>query len=147
MDQMNTPPQPLDDAAVLARYLAEYGVRNSILENLHAGTAPRSQAGDDSDIVVVTPFGEIPWSKVSRITDPEMRSLMLNVEKQIAECLRTIATFEQKGELSKFVDFIRHRSFGPYGVSWDIPPQKWAERQAMVEKLRNERDDHPSKRK
>lgn len=44
----------------LAKYLVQRCFRNSALEDLHGGTAPDSKAGDYSDVVVVTPFGEIP---------------------------------------------------------------------------------------
>ena len=34
---------------------------------------PDSQSGDFSDVVVKTPYGEIPWSDLSRLSDEEMR--------------------------------------------------------------------------
>ena len=34
------------------------------------------EAGDFSDVKVVSPHGEIPWSKFSRLDDAEMRELM-----------------------------------------------------------------------
>lgn len=49
--------------------------RNSELENLHAGITPSSKTGDFTDVKVVTPFGEIPWNKLSRISDAEMGPL------------------------------------------------------------------------
>ena len=54
-------------AARLAKALAVTCVRNTSLEDLHAGISPSSRAGDHSDVTVVTPYGEIPWNKVSRI--------------------------------------------------------------------------------
>lgn len=42
-----------------AKYLVQRCFRNSVLENLHAGIAPDSKAGDYSDGVVFTPFGDL----------------------------------------------------------------------------------------
>ena len=63
----------------LAKYLVQQCFRNSVLENLHAGKAPDSIAGDYSDVVVLTPAGEIPWRQVSRFDDQEMKTLMIDV--------------------------------------------------------------------
>jgi ligand-binding SRPBCC domain-containing protein len=41
--------------------------------------APDSKAGDYSDVLVSTPFGEIPWPKLSRFDDEEMKALMIDV--------------------------------------------------------------------
>lgn len=54
-------------------------VRNTVLEDLHAGAHPASESGDYMDVKVVSPFGEIPWTKLSRICDDEMRRLMKEV--------------------------------------------------------------------
>jgi len=72
-------------AALLARSIAALCVRNTFLEDLHAGITPSSQSGDNSDVKVVTPYGEIPWSGVSRISDEEMKRLM----KEIVDKLYT----------------------------------------------------------
>ena len=45
----------------LAKYVALHCFRNSGLEDHHSGITPSSQAGDYSDVKVVTPYGEIPW--------------------------------------------------------------------------------------
>jgi hypothetical protein len=63
-------------AARLAKALAVTCVPNTSLEDLHAGISPSSRAGDHSDVTAVTPYGEIPWNKVSRISDDEMTRLM-----------------------------------------------------------------------
>lgn len=47
-------------------------VRNTIIENYHAGISPRSKIGDYSDVKVITPYGEIAWNELSRISDDEM---------------------------------------------------------------------------
>ncbi|MBI1686800.1 hypothetical protein [Caulobacter hibisci] len=66
-------------AAAFALMLAETGVRNSRLEELHQGVSPGSAVGDYSDVKVVTPYGEIPWRQVSRLDDDEMKELMIEV--------------------------------------------------------------------
>ena len=67
-------------AAQLARVRAVACVRNTQLEDLHAGPAPVSHAGDGSDVIVVDAEGNrIPWSEVSRIDDDEMRVLMREI--------------------------------------------------------------------
>ena len=52
---------------------------NSSLENIHCGSFPRTQTGDYSDVKVVTPYGEIPWTQLSRISDEEMKRLMIEI--------------------------------------------------------------------
>lgn len=66
-------------AAAFALMLAETGVRNSRLEELHQGLSPGSAIGDYSDVKVVTPYGEIPWPQLSRIDDEEMKELMIEI--------------------------------------------------------------------
>jgi hypothetical protein len=63
----------------LAKLMALRCFRNTKLEDLHAGIYPSSEVGDYSDVKVVTPFGEIPWNKVSRLSDEEMKGLMIDV--------------------------------------------------------------------
>lgn len=64
---------------LLARYITLRGVRNTELEELHCGTFSSIKTGDYSDVKIFSPFGEIPWTEVSRISDQEMRKLMLDV--------------------------------------------------------------------
>ena len=71
----------------LATSIALLCVRNTFLETLHAGTTPSSDAGDYSDVKVVTPHGEIPWSRLSRISDDEMRQLMKEVVNKVYNVL------------------------------------------------------------
>lgn len=104
---------------LLARFLSEVAFRNSQLENLHTGITPSSKTGDFTDVKVVTPYGEIEWKELSRISDKEMRILMLDIEKRVADFLKNnfktaLPTFyEEKG----WWDFLgsRYRN----GVSWD----------------------------
>jgi hypothetical protein len=66
--------------------LVETCIRNTRLEALHAGRTPRSAIGDYSDVVVLTPDGEIPWTELSRISDEEMKALMI-------ECVDRVFTW------------------------------------------------------
>ena len=63
----------------LAKYMVLQCFRNSMLEDLHAGISPSSASGDYSDVTVSSPFGVIPWPKVSRLNDDEMKRLMIDV--------------------------------------------------------------------
>lgn len=127
----------IDRATLLARFLAEYGVRNSELENLHSGSDPRTKTGDYTDVIVKTPFGDIPWRDVGRITDPEMRELMLSVEKGLILNLRRIEEYERLGTLRAFLEAIRKEKFSPNGVTWDISPTKWDDRQETWRRLQS----------
>jgi hypothetical protein len=44
----------------LAKYLVLQCVRNSRLEDLHAGITPSSATGDYADVTITSPFGTIP---------------------------------------------------------------------------------------
>ncbi len=67
----------------LAKLIALNCVRNTFLENLHSGTTPDSKTGDFSDVKVVSPFGEIPWNNLSRISDEEMKKLNKEIVNKI----------------------------------------------------------------
>ena len=76
-----------EDAKQLALGIAALCVRNTSLENLHAGILPSSNVPDYSDVKVVSPYGEIPWNRLSRISDDEMRLLMNEVVDKIYSVL------------------------------------------------------------
>jgi len=65
--------------ARLAKRMARDCFRNTILEDFHAGKVSSSQTGDYSDVKVVTPYGEIHWNALSRISDTEMKALMIDI--------------------------------------------------------------------
>lgn len=71
------------DLQRLAKSMVELCVRNTVLEDYYAGRFPRSRAGDYSDVRVVTPDGEIPWRDLSRISDEEMKALMIEVVDRV----------------------------------------------------------------
>jgi hypothetical protein len=72
-----------DDATkLLAKAIALEAFRHP-LENLHAGKEPFSKTGDYSDVKVITPYGEIPWTELCRISDCEMEELMKEVVSKL----------------------------------------------------------------
>jgi hypothetical protein len=83
----------------LAKYLVHRCFRNSVLEDLHAGIAPASKAGDYSDVLVSTPFGEIPWPKLSRFDDEEMKALMIDVVQKTYGFIQELFDEENGGDL------------------------------------------------
>jgi hypothetical protein len=61
----------------LSKLIVLNSFRNGPLEGIHAGTSPSSKTGDYSDVKIVSPFGEIPWTELSRISQEEMKELMI----------------------------------------------------------------------
>lgn len=109
----------MDRYRVWARALAFECIRNnSPLETIHAGIWPSSIAGDYSDVTVVSPCGETPWVKLGRISDTEMRELMLAIEKNLERLLRRLDSCSDDKDL---LDAMGARYFGSGGVSWDRP--------------------------
>jgi len=73
----------------LAKFIALHCFRNThVLEDLHSGTVPTSESGDYSDVNVITPYGEIPWSELSRFDNSEMKAMMIDV---VNHCDRVLA--------------------------------------------------------
>lgn len=71
-------------AAVLAKAMAVICVRNTMLEDLHAGKVPVTRTGDFSDVYVVDAEGNrLPWAEVSRLDDDEIRNLMRQVVNRL----------------------------------------------------------------
>ena len=72
--------------AELAKAMAMFCVRNTRLENFHAGVVPATKTGDYSDVTVIDAEGRrIPWLEVSRFDDDAMRDLM----REVVDCLFT----------------------------------------------------------
>lgn len=74
-------------ARQLALGIAVSCVRNTFLEDLHAGTGLSSETEDYSDVKVISPYGEIEWADLSRISDDEMRRLMKEVVNKLYSVL------------------------------------------------------------
>ena len=117
----------LTDSKVLARLLASKCVRDTIIEEFHSGVTPSSKTGDYSDVKVVSPYGEIEWNKLSRLSDEEMRELMLYVEKTLESMLaflqaKKVIKINKEGRSSKeILEAVKGLYFGKSGVSWDNP--------------------------
>ncbi len=70
--------------AMLAKVMAMMCVRNTKLEDIHAGLVPVTKTGDYSDVVVVDAEGrKIPWPEVSHIDDDQMRALMKDIVNRL----------------------------------------------------------------
>src|SRR5579864_1710475 len=74
----------------LAKFIALHCFRNSVLQDLHAGVLPSSASGDYSDVTVRSPYGEIPWPQVARISDEEMKRLMIDVVDRVYRFLHLL---------------------------------------------------------
>ncbi len=99
--------------AELAKMLAAICVRNTYLEDLHAGTTPSSKTGDYSDVKVVTPYGEIPWNDLSRFDDDEMKKLVKEVVNNLYSFFERL---EDPAFMPAFEQFARQ-----YTHRWDEP--------------------------
>lgn len=86
-------------------------VRNTVLENFHAGTTPHSETGDYSDVYVVTPVGKIPWNEVSKISDDDMKMFMQEVVN------KTYSFLMNMGDESFLEKSLRYSN--PYTKKWD----------------------------
>ena len=109
---MSNKPQQ-EYSARLAKALAVLCVRHTCLEDLHAGEAVVSKAGDYSDVKVVTPDREIPWTEVSRISQPEMKKLMRQVVNKLYTVLMSL-------EDEEAMDLVFRRGHD-YAHHWDDP--------------------------
>lgn len=97
---------------LLAKAIALEAFRHP-LEDLHGGIFPSSKTGDYSDVKVVTPYGEIPWARLGRITDEEMKELMIEVVSKVYTLLVDLDDPSMQGAImAKAYDFVVH---------WDDP--------------------------
>ena len=99
----------------LAKAMALECFRNTKLEDFHAGTTPSSEMGDYSDVKVVSPNGEIPWAKVSRLNDEEMKALMIDVVNRSYAFLSFLFGKHSGGE---FIELLKQHDPVP---KWDDP--------------------------
>lgn len=90
----------IDETDRGAKLITLHCVRNTFIEDLHSGTFSSSKTGDYSDVKVVTPFGEIPWSQLSRINNDEMKIL----NKEIVNKVFTFLLHLQTGTLPSSQD-------------------------------------------
>lgn len=71
---------PGETTSLLIRTMAMLCVRNTMLEDIHAGILPVTRTGDYSDVTMIDADGNrIPWNRVSHFDDDAMRDLMRQV--------------------------------------------------------------------
>lgn len=100
-------------AAKLAKVMAMMCVRNTKLEDIHAGLAPVTRTGDYSDVVVLDAEGrKIPWAEVSHIDDAQMRDLMKDI-------VNRLYTFQIRIDDPAFRSWIDH--WAAVAEKWDDP--------------------------
>jgi len=100
-------------AARLAKVMAMMCVRNTKLEDIHAGVVPVTKTGDYSDVIVLDAEGrKIPWPEVSRIDDAQMRKLM----KDIVDRLYTFHLRIDEPEFQAWID-----RWAAAADKWDDP--------------------------
>jgi hypothetical protein len=100
----------------LAKYIALHCFRNTdVLEDLHSGEVPISEAGDYSDVRVITPNGQIPWSDLSRLDNREMKALMIDV---VNHCDQVLAILFSTPVGDKLIEELGRRDLVPY---WSDP--------------------------
>ena len=113
-------------AAQLAKAMAMICVRNTMLENIHAGRVPVTNAGDLSDVFVVDADGnQIPWQELSRIDDDEMRDLMRQVVNRLYKFQLRFGKPESQAFVDRWLGVARkcHEPVLDSGLSGIIPPQ------------------------
>ena len=99
--------------ASLAKIMAMMCVRNTKLEDIHAGVVPVSKTRDFSDVMVIDGEGlKIPWTEVSHFDDDAMRDLMRQI-------VNRIYTFQLKTDDPHFQKLIDRWS--PAAQKWDDP--------------------------
>jgi hypothetical protein len=100
-------------AAGLAKVMAMMCVRNTRLEDIHAGVVPVTRTGDYSDVVVLDADGrKIPWAEVSHIDDDQMRALM-------KEIVNRLYTFQMRIDDPEFQAWIDR--WAAVAEKWDEP--------------------------
>ena len=100
-------------AAKFTKAMVMLCIRNTYLEDLHAGRSPKTHTGDYSDVKVVDAEGnEIPWAEVSRFDDDEMKKLM----KQIINRIYTFNLNAEDPDLHRLAD-----KWASAMAQWDEP--------------------------
>ena len=99
--------------ASISKSMAVMCVRNTMIEDIHAGIEPVTRTGDFTDVVVIDADGRrIPWPEVSRIGNDEMGRLMRQV-------VNRLYTFQAKAHDPHFVRMM-DRALAEAG-RWDDP--------------------------
>ena len=91
---------PGETTSLIIRTMALLCVRNTMLEDIHAGIVPVTRTGDYSDVTVIDADGNrIPWNRVSHFDDDTMRDLMRQV-------VNRLYTFQHRLDEPGFLDEI-----------------------------------------
>ena len=85
----------------LAKLMAHDCFRNTKLEDFHSGKYLSSKTGDHCDVKVVSPFGEIPWKELSRLSDEEMKILMIDAVNQYYKFLSELLVSARERQSSR----------------------------------------------
>ena len=87
--------------AELAKAMAMFCVRNTKLEDIHAGLVPATRTGDYSDVTLIDADGRrIPWPEVSHFDDDAMRDLM----RQVVDRFYTFQEFADDPRLLRLME-------------------------------------------
>ncbi len=70
-----------------------------MIADLHTGIRPDSVVGDYSDVRVSSLYRDIPWPKLSRLNDDEMKCLMIDVVKRTYRFVHRHLDEDTSGEL------------------------------------------------
>ena len=111
---MNANRQPVGQlATAIIKTMVLVCLRNTKLEDIHAGLVPVTKTGDYSDVTVIEGDGRrLPWNDASHFDDDVMRDLM----RQIVD---RVYTFRVKGEDPAFLKVVDRWS--RVAASWDAP--------------------------
>ena len=99
--------------SLLVRTMVLLCVRNSMIEDIHAGLVPVTRTGDYTDVTVIDADGRrIPWPEVSHFDDNAMRDLMRQVVDRVY-------TFEVRAKDPDFLE--RIELWAQVASRWDEP--------------------------
>jgi len=102
-------------AKKLALSLALTCVRNTSLEDIHAGKSVEAEGLSPDQILVQAGNQTIPWPEVSRISDAEMKNLMQEVVNKIYTTLLRLDNPDFFEKLEKYSS--------PFTAKWDEPKE------------------------
>ena len=98
---------------ILVRTMALLCVRNTMIEDIHAGLLPVTRTGDYSDVTVIDADGRhIPWTEVSHFDNEAMCALMRQV-------VNRLYTFQVRAEEPGFLERIAR--WMDVASRWDEP--------------------------
>ena len=104
-------------------------IRNTQLEDLHAGIFPVSKTGDYEDVFITDAEGNsFPFSKLSRINDDEMKDLMKESVDRMYASLMVMQGYTKNEEARATLGLARIMA-----KEWDAP-----DGQFLRKKMQNE---------